>query len=153
MRIVWKMRWHNTLLVDRIKLPNICDKGESAMFKRIDTVFLPVQDTNSSIKWFEDKCGFTLRWHDEVNGYAAMDIGNGETAFTLVRSPQMGSSKPKEHEWFNLYTADIHATHHFLLDAGVDATPVQTGGNVEFFQFKDLDGNTIGVCSFEEDAA
>ncbi|MGE6489453.1 VOC family protein [Paenisporosarcina sp. NPDC076898] len=123
------------------------------MFKRIDTVFLPVQDTNSSIKWFEDKCGFTLRWHDEVKGYAAMDIGNGETAFTLVRSPQMGTSKPKEHEWFNLYTADIHATHHFMLDAGVDATPVQTGGHVEFFQFKDLDGNTIGVCSFEEDAA
>lgn len=123
------------------------------MFKRIDTVFLPVQDTKRSIEWFEEKCGFKVRWHDEESGYAAMDIGNGETAFTLVRNPQMGSSRPDEHEWFNLYTTDIHATHHFMLDAGVDATHVQTGGNVEFYQFKDIDGNTIGVCSFEEDAA
>ncbi|MET0785150.1 MAG: VOC family protein [Paenisporosarcina sp.] len=123
------------------------------MFKRIDTVFLPVEDTYRSIKWFEEKCGFTLRWHDEKNGYAAMDIGNGETAFTLVSISQMRSSKPTEHEWFNLYTPDIHATHQNMLNLGVDATPVQSGGNVEFFQFKDLDGNAIGVCSFEEDAA
>ncbi|MFX3674968.1 MAG: VOC family protein [Paenisporosarcina sp.] len=123
------------------------------MFKRIDTVFLPVQDTSLSIKWFEENCGFILRWHDEENGYAAMAIGDGATAFTLVRNPQMGSSKPDEHDWFNLYTSDIHATHQTLLDSGVEATPVQSGGNVEFFQFKDRDGNTIGVCSFEEDAA
>ena len=123
------------------------------MFKRIDTVFLPVQDTYRSIKWFQEKCGFNLRWHDETNGYAAMGIGNGETAFTLVRNPQMGVSKPTEHEWFNLYTSDIHATHQHMLDAGVESTSIQSGGNVEFFQFIDLDGNRIGVCSFEDDAA
>ena len=128
-------------------------EGETAMFKRIDTVFLPVQDTYRSIKWFEEKCGFTLRWHDEENGYAAMNIGSGDTAFTLVRISQMGSTKPEDHEWFNLYTSDIHATHQHMLNSGVEASPVQSGGNVEFFQFKDLDGNTIGVCSFEEDAA
>ena len=66
------------------------------MFKRIDTVFLPVQDTNGAISWFEEKCGFVLRWHDEENGYAAMDVGNGETAFTLVRSPQMGTGQPAQ---------------------------------------------------------
>lgn len=123
------------------------------MFKRIDTVFLPVQDTSLSIKWFEEKCGFILRWHDDENGYAAMSIGDGATAFTLVRNPHMGTCKPDEHEWFNLYTSDIHVIHQFLLDSDVDATPVQSGGNMEFFQFKDRDGNTIGVCSFEEDAA
>lgn len=128
-------------------------EGETAMFKRIDTVFLPVQDTYRSIKWFEEKCGFTLKWHDEENGYAAMNIGNGETAFTLVRISQMGSTKPENHEWFYLYTSNIHATHQHMLNSGVEASPVQSGGNVEFFQFKDLDGNTIGVCSFEEDAA
>lgn len=123
------------------------------MFKRIDTIFLPVKDTHRSIEWYEENCGFTLRWHDEENGYAAMDIGNGETAFTLVRNSLMGAGRPAEHECFNLYTADIHGTHQQMLDAGVEATPIQSGGNVEFFKFKDVDGNTIGVCSFEEDAA
>jgi hypothetical protein len=112
-----------------------------------------VQDTYRSIKWFEEKCDFKLRWHDEKNGYAALDVGNGETAFTLVRIAQMGTNKPTEHEWFNLYTSDIHTTHQNMLNLDVDASPVQSGGNMEFFQFKDLDGNTIGVCSFDEDAA
>ena len=67
------------------------------------------------------KCGFILRWHDEENGYAAMEVGNGETAFTLVRNPQMGSGQLSEHEWFNLYTSDIHATHQRMLDTGVDS--------------------------------
>ncbi|WP_075619327.1 VOC family protein [Paenisporosarcina indica] len=123
------------------------------MFKRIDTVFLPVKDTHRSIKWYKDKCGFTLRWHDVENGYAAMEIGNGKTAFTLVRTIFMEVNKMGDHECFNLYTEDIHATHQTMLDSGVQATPIRSGGNVEFFQFKDLDGNTIGVCSFEEDAA
>ncbi|AYC30423.1 VOC family protein [Paenisporosarcina cavernae] len=123
------------------------------MFKRIDTIFLPVSDTHASIKWYEEKCGFRLRWHDVENGYAALDIGNGETAFTLVNTDHFGNEKPADHEWFNFYTSDIHQTHQRLLDAGVEATPVQSGGKVEFFQFKDLDGNLLGVCSFEEDAA
>ena len=82
-----------------------------------------------------------------------MDIGKGETAFTLVRTSLMGSTKPTKHEWFNLYTSDIHATHQSMLNSGVDASPIQSGGNMEFFQFKDIDGNAIGVCSFEEEAA
>jgi len=123
------------------------------MFKRIDTVFLPVQDTYRSIKWYQEKCGFSLKWHDEANGYAAMGIGNGETAFTLMRNTRVEVSSHAEHECFNLYTSDIHATHQYMLDAGVEATPVQSGGNMEFFQFVDLDGNRIGVCSFEDDAA
>ena len=123
------------------------------MFKRIDTVFLPVENMYRSIEWYEKKCGFKLRWHDEKDGYAAMDIGTGETAFTLVRKSHMGESQPAAHEWFNLYAPDVHEAQQRLLDAGVEATPIQSGGNVEFFQFKDLDGNMIGVCSFEEDAA
>ena len=99
------------------------------MFKRIDTVFLPVQDTNGAISWFEEKCGFVLRWHDEENGYAAMDVGNGETAFTLVRSPQMGTGQPAEHEWFNLYTSDIHATHHHMLPTNAKRSCRESGGN------------------------
>ncbi len=123
------------------------------MFTRIDTVFLPVHDTERSIEWFEQKCGFTLSWHDEVNGYAAMSVDDGETSFTLARNEKMGISRPIDHEWFNLYTPDIHATHQAMLDAGVEATSIQSGGHVEFYQFKDLDGNLIGVCSFDDDAA
>jgi catechol 2,3-dioxygenase-like lactoylglutathione lyase family enzyme len=120
------------------------------VFKRIDTVFLPVKNTASAIKWYEDKCSFRLRWHHEEGGYAAMDIGDGETAFTLVRQEQMEDQKPVKHEWFNLYTPDAKTAHEQLVVAGVEVTDIMKDETVEFFNFKDLDGNIIGVCSFKE---
>ncbi|MFC4410471.1 VOC family protein [Chungangia koreensis] len=120
------------------------------MFKRIDTVFLPVKNISSAIEWYKEKCSFRLRWYHEEGGYAAMDIGDGKTAFTLVRSDQMGGQKPSMHEWFNLYTADAKAAHEQLALAGVEVTDILNDDTIEFFNFKDLDGNMIGVCSFKE---
>ncbi len=47
----------------------------SALFKRIDTVFLEVTDMEKSIKWYTEVLGFSVRWHDEENGYAAIEMG------------------------------------------------------------------------------
>lgn len=120
------------------------------MFKRIDTVFLPVKNAAASIEWYQNKCGFRLRWHDEEGGYAAMDIGEGETVFTLVRSDLMEGQKPDKHEWFNLYTKDATSAHEQLSSSGVEVTELKKEEKVEFFSFKDPDGNVIGVCFFEE---
>lgn len=120
------------------------------MFKRIDTVFLPVQNVPDAVEWYRDHCGFRLRWHHEEGGYAAMDIGNGETAVTLMRREHMNKQIPDTHEWFNLYTANANTTYEQLAAAGVEVTDIIIDGTVQFFTFKDLDGNTIGVCSFEE---
>lgn len=120
------------------------------MFKRIDTIFLPVKDTTAAIDWYKEVCGFRLRWHHEEGGYAAMDIGSGETAFTLVRNKEMGSQKPESHEWFTLYTTNAKGTRQKLAETGVEVTEVVDDGTIEFFSFKDLDGNVIGVCSFRE---
>jgi len=125
-------------------------KRRDYMFKRIDTVFLPVKNIAAAIEWYRDRCGFNLRWHHEEGGYAAMDIGDGETAFTLVRQEQMGNQKPETHEWFNLYTANAHAAYDQLVAAGVEVTDIMKDESAQFFTFKDLDGNVIGVCSFEE---
>lgn len=79
-----------------------------------------------------------------------MDIGEGKTAFTLVRSEHMSNQKPESHEWFNLYTSDAKTTHEQLALAGVEVTEIMKDETVEFFNFKDLDGNVIGVCCFKE---
>lgn len=123
------------------------------MFQRIDTVFLPVSDLSAATRWYIDKCGFQLRWHDEINEYAAMEVGDGETVFTLVQKKHMNEQMPVDHEWFTLYADDIHVAYQAFKDANVETTDITSGGNMEFFHFKDLDGNVIGVCSFEEDAA
>lgn len=109
-----------------------------------------MKNTKASIEWYQEKCGFSLRWHHEEGDYAAMDIGDGETAFTLMPYDQMGGQYPENHEWFNLYTSDATAAHEQLSSSGVEVTDVMKDGTVEFFSFKDPDGNVIGICSFKE---
>lgn len=58
----------------------------STLFKRIDTVFLKVNDFEKAIDWYCSVLGFTLRWKHEAGGYAALNIG--ETPLTLVRSSE-----------------------------------------------------------------
>jgi len=120
------------------------------MFKRIDTVFVPVTNVENAIEWYREHCGFRLRWHHEEGGYAAMDIGDGDTAITLMRQEPMHKPSIEPQEWFNLYTANAKVAYDQLAAAGVEVTDIMNDGSVQFFSFKDLDGNRIGVCSFEE---
>jgi catechol 2,3-dioxygenase-like lactoylglutathione lyase family enzyme len=117
----------------------------SQLFKRIDTVFLQVSDIDESIKWYTETLGFNLRWFDNENGYAAINVS--ETPLTLVRVKEV---KPATHNPFNFYTSDINKVHEELNKKGVEVEDIVDYGNVLSFNFKDLDGNTLGVCYFEE---
>ncbi|MEA3318523.1 MAG: VOC family protein [Bacillota bacterium] len=117
----------------------------SALFKRIDTVFLEVTDMPKSINWYTEVLGFSVRWHDEENGYAAIEMG--ETPLTLVRAE---SVTPGSHCLLNFYSSDIHAAHQKLKENGVLVEDVIDYGTVLSFEFKDPDGHILGVCYFEE---
>ncbi|QFT87524.1 Glyoxalase-like domain protein [Bacillus sp. THAF10] len=115
------------------------------MFKRIDTVFLEVTNMEKSIRWYTEVLGFTVRWHDKENGYAAMEVG--ETPITLVKAAEV---TPGKHCLLNFYAADIHGANHLLKERGVEVADVMDYGNVLSFEFKDPDGHILGVCYFEE---
>lgn len=117
----------------------------SALFKRIDTVFLEVTDMEKSIKWYTEVLGFSVRWHDEENGYAAIEMG--ETPMTLVRAVKV---TPASHCLLNFYSSDIYAAHQKLQENGVEVDAVIDYGTVLSFEFKDPDGHILGVCYFEE---
>jgi catechol 2,3-dioxygenase-like lactoylglutathione lyase family enzyme len=117
----------------------------SQLFKRIDTVFLQVTDIEKSIKWYTDVLGFNVRWYDQENGYAAINIG--ETPLTLVRANEVSISS---HCLFNFYSSDIQQAHAILLECGVEVGDLNTDEQVDWFEFKDPDGHVLGVCYFEE---
>ncbi|NLP52582.1 VOC family protein [Bacillus sp. RO1] len=117
----------------------------SGLFKRIDTVFLEVTDMPRSINWYTEVLGFSVRWHDEENGYAAIEIG--ETPMTLVGA---GSVTPASHCLLNFYSSDINAAHQKLRENGALVEDVIDYGAVLSFEFKDPDGHILGVCYFEE---
>jgi catechol 2,3-dioxygenase-like lactoylglutathione lyase family enzyme len=115
------------------------------LFKRIDTVFLQVKDLEKSIKWYVEVLGFNLRWSDNDNGYAAINIS--ETPLTLVRADNVS---PTSHILFNFYSSDIKRAYTALIEKGVEVEDIIDYGNVLSFNFLDLDGNKLGVCYFEE---
>lgn len=118
----------------------------SNLFKRIDTVFLQVTNYEKAVEWYTEVLGFTVRWNDEVNGYAALNIG--ETPLTLVRTTKEISKN--SHIPFNFYVPNIESAHKHLVEHGVKVEPINEDGTVKWFNFEDLEGNQLGVCYFPE---
>ncbi|MBZ4423064.1 VOC family protein [Myxococcus sp. RHSTA-1-4] len=115
------------------------------LFKRVDTVFIPVRGLKDAIGWYTWALGFTLRWH--AGNYAALNAG--ETAVTLYQ-PE-GELRPfTGHAPLNFYASDIEAAHRRLKEAGAYVEDIQVMPDVSFFDFKDPDGNRLGVCWFPE---
>ncbi|MEH7610295.1 VOC family protein [Gottfriedia acidiceleris] len=119
----------------------------SEHFKRIDTVCLQVTDFEKAVDWYCSVLGFTIRWNDPMNGYAALNIG--ETPLTLVRKTNQVEN-PNTHMSFNFYTSNIEQAYNHLKEHGVELEQLNEDGTFKWFEFKDLEGNRLGVCSFPE---
>ena len=111
--------------------------------KRIDTVFVEVNDLDYSINWYSKILGLTLRWNR--NGYAAFTVG--ETSLTLVQSKDV---TPSNHYPFNFFTTNIEDVHRFLLENNVDAEDIANYDDMRTFDFKDPNGHLLNFCQFDE---
>ena len=125
------------------------------LFKRIDTVFLPVRNLEKSIAWYIETLGVSLLWH--VPGVGSLKIG--ETPLTLLQGSYPGREEALDPDSefqpivevpFNLYANDIEHAHRVLLEKGVDVGAILDQGDVKEFQFRDPDGNCLGVCWWQE---
>ena len=124
------------------------------LFKRIDTVFLPVRDLDQAIAWYSAHLGLGLLWKGE--GVAALKVG--ETPLSLVQHrfpglkepPQDFEFRPVTEVPFNFFTGDIQKAHAALQAAGIDVSEIVDQGRITDFQFKDPDGNLLGVCWWPE---
>lgn len=115
------------------------------LFKRIDTVFLPVRNLDAAIDWYTKTLGLTLRW--KSGNYAAMNAG--ETAFTLFQ-PE-GEFQPfAGHMPFNFYVTDPEEAHKRLAAAGAQVQLINRETGFAWFDWSDPDGNQLGICWFPE---
>lgn len=115
------------------------------LFKRIDTVFLTVQNLNEAIEWYTGVLNFSLRW--KHGNYAALNIG--ETPLTL-RQAETADFKPLKEAFFNFYVENIELVYQHLLDNGVEVEEIKKEDDVQWFRFYDRDGNALEVCHFAE---
>lgn len=113
------------------------------LFKRIDTVFLPVRDIDAAIAWYTETLGLTLRWKSA--NYAALNLA--ETPLTLYQPERF---TPVDAVPFNFYSPDADQAHRRLALQGALVMPIQEHPGIRFFDFRDPDGNLLSVCSFPE---
>ena len=111
--------------------------------KRIDTVFVEVNNLDYSINWYSKMLGLTFRWNR--NGYAAFTVG--ETSLTLVQAKDV---IPSTHYPFNFFTTNIEDVHKFLLENDVDAEDIAVYDDMRTFDFKDPNGHLLNFCQFDE---
>lgn len=115
------------------------------MIKRIDTVFLEVDNLDEAVSWYCENLGLRLRWKNEF-GYAAIEVS--ETVLTLVENTKRSE---QSHMPFNFFTSDIEATYNQLVSKGVKVGKLNSDSRFAHFDFEDLSGNILGFCWFLEE--
>lgn len=118
------------------------------LVSRIDTIFVPATDTVAAAAWYQRIFGM-----DEVfrsAGHIGLRIKSGgarSTALTLIPVDGM----PEQHYVaFNFFAPDIAALHDVLAEDGREVTPINKNGAMSWFDFVDIAGNRVNVCSFPE---
>src|SRR6516165_3329174 len=118
-------------------------------FSIADNCAVDVRNLAAVRKWYKEKLGFheADKDHEEDSGrrpFTDLYVSNDDTLLSLVQLGP-GTSAEKRHVIF--YAKDLEKAHHWLIDRGVTVPPAtaDSGGN-RFFQFQDLEGNTIEVC-------
>ncbi|MCC5857450.1 MAG: VOC family protein [Ectothiorhodospiraceae bacterium] len=115
----------------------------SRLFKKIDTVFVTVEDMGPSVAWYQECLGLDILWED---AFITVMGGAGETPLTLVRR----DSPNRHHPLFNFLTDDIHAARRHLESHGVTVGELIETEVLSTFDFLDRDGNRLNVCCPKE---
>ena len=117
-------------------------------FSIADNYAVDVRNLAAVRKWYKEKLGFheTDKNRQVDPGRPHTDLyGSSEETFLSLVQLGPGTLAEKRHVIF--YAKNLEKAHQWLTDRGVIVPPAtaDSGGN-RFFQFQDLEGNTIEVC-------
>jgi catechol 2,3-dioxygenase-like lactoylglutathione lyase family enzyme len=112
-----------------------------------DNITVGVRNLDLAIQWYQEKLG--LRRADvpgeEVDALLVLSKDADAGLGLVVCGPNVGPDNFERH--LILYSNKIEAAHEDFVSRGISVGPIQAdSGRNRFFQFQDLDGNTIEVC-------
>ncbi|HET7579279.1 MAG TPA: VOC family protein [Bacillales bacterium] len=122
------------------------------LFKKIDTVRVPVRDIERSADWYKKQLGMQIL--EKNTNRAELKVYGGETMMVLER---VDSFSPMDYldrrglvTHFNFNTLDAELAHMMLKDKGIQVTDIWDEDFLKYFAFRDLDGNVLSVCYEKE---
>jgi len=117
---------------------------QSPIRRHIGQVFIPVTNTERSVRWYAELLSFEPRTASHQN--TIFDIPEEEGP-RLALDANRRHSTPDGPPRFFFWTDDIAATVAHLQQLNVRITfGVEDIGSVFFVQFEDPDGNPLMVC-------
>ncbi|NBI29832.1 VOC family protein [Chengkuizengella marina] len=114
------------------------------LFERVDTIIIQVKDYKEAGQWYMDRLGLESSFEDSKEKYIVLKVS--ETPITLHEVPNV--TTPQNSCYPILYVKDIEKVHKHLQEKNVQVEDIQADGSVSFFDFYDLYGNKLEVCSF-----
>lgn len=116
--------------------------------KRIDAVFVPVTNLESSENWYLDTFPFKVVYRSSDGQYVGFrfsdDVGT-KTALTLYKVEKMPE---RNHIAFNFYCDDVDGYHNYLSKHNYRVSEIHGGDGMRFFDLYDPDGNGLGIVTF-----
>jgi catechol 2,3-dioxygenase-like lactoylglutathione lyase family enzyme len=113
-----------------------------------DDVAIGVRDLDAAVLWYKSKLGLLRNFARSHECDALLTFSlEDEPGVALVLIPP-GESEAKVERHPIIFTKNIEASHKFFVSHGVLTGPIDSdsGGN-RFFEFQDLEGNRIEVCT------
>ncbi|MGM0885065.1 MAG: VOC family protein [Bacillota bacterium] len=111
--------------------------------RRIDTIFLNVKDSKAASEWYASKLGLNASYAGNGLGRANPPSGIG---ITMLSDPGHNAGV-----LFNYFTPDIRRAYDTMKENGVEIVgEIKDFGDFAEFNFKDLEGNLMMVCSWPE---
>jgi catechol-2,3-dioxygenase len=119
------------------------------LIEGVDGVFIPVQDLEKSVKWYQEVLELELLYREEEA--AVLKVSDQSPVICLVRVTNHQPVKFPENNWdvslfYNFKTYDIERTYKLLKERGVDISGIAEEEKLDYFGFRDPDGNKLGVC-------
>ncbi|GAX91210.1 VOC family protein [Effusibacillus lacus] len=123
----------------------------AGLFTRIDTVILRVKNIKKARKWYEEVLELTPTFVGDDDYPIVIYKVGGETPLTLY---QLGYDEVLPAKRFSttypiFFVENIEEAHSKLHGRGVDVEAIQDDGTVQYFVFRDPDGNRMEACHWE----
>lgn len=126
-------------------------QGQKSLFSKIGYLYLPANNIDEAIEWYQNKLGFHLKtpkFQDDIGYVAVLTPPEGYVVLLLVETRDLTTADflrdGRQYQTFTLNCPDLEYTHTSLKNSGVEVSEiVMRGENAKYFVFTDPSGNHI----------
>ncbi len=126
-------------------------QGQKVLFSRIGYMYLPTNNIDETIEWYQNKLGFKLKvpkFRDDIGYVAVVSLMEGNVVLLLVETSDTTTAdflrNGKPYQTITLNCPDLEYTHKSLMNNGVQVTQIYNRGeDAKYFVFTDPSGNHI----------